>query len=107
MFLYAYPKGYSPVDPKFYGETEIDPGVNGSGLPFVSWRYTGGKAEPSYAAKQANNPNAWYGPGSNHPTVANHLYGDLSIHSISKNIDAAAYYFMITRSGADPAPQKQ
>jgi hypothetical protein len=45
-----------------------------------------------------------YGPTSEHPGITNHLFVDASVHNISTNIDVAAYMFMITREGGDPAP---
>jgi len=45
-----------------------------------------------------------YGPSSNHRDVVNHLMVDASVHSINKNIDVAAYMFLITRESGDPAP---
>jgi len=46
----------------------------------------------------------YYGPSSGHPQVANHLMGDASVKTVSKDVDAAAYMFIITKSGGDPAP---
>ena len=43
-----------------------------------------------------------YGPSSNHTGVVNHGMADGSVQSISEDIDAAAYMFLITRNGADP-----
>ena len=42
-----------------------------------------------------------YGPSSNHPNVVNHLRGDGSARSFTKDFDVAAYMFMITRNGGD------
>jgi len=106
-FIYDFPEGFDPTDPKFYDESEVDPGENGSGQPFIAWKYTGDDPEPLYQGKQSNNPNAWLGPSSVHNGVANHLFGDTSVYSISKEIDAAAYYFMITRNNDDLAPSKR
>ena len=43
-----------------------------------------------------------YGPSSAHAAVVMHAMGDGSVQSLSKDIDAAAYMFLITRSGSDP-----
>ena len=43
-----------------------------------------------------------YGPSSSHPAVANHLFGDGSVQTLSKKIDIAAYFFMITKNNGDP-----
>lgn len=48
-----------------------------------------------------------YGPSSKHGNVTNHLFVDGSVHAIFNNIDVAAYMFMITRDGSDPAPPVQ
>jgi len=42
------------------------------------------------------------GPGSEHPYVVNHLFGDGMVHSVNKEIDAALYFFIITRANGDP-----
>ena len=42
------------------------------------------------------------GPSSGHPIVANHLFADGAVRSISKRVDVAAYMFTITRDGGDP-----
>ena len=44
------------------------------------------------------------GPDSHHSGVINHALADGSVRSISKEIDAAAYMFLITRNAGDPAP---
>ncbi|MGA2035420.1 MAG: H-X9-DG-CTERM domain-containing protein, partial [Thermoguttaceae bacterium] len=53
-------------------------------------------------AKTQDTPD--YGPSSGHPAVVNHLYIDGSVHSLRKDIDVAAYMFVITRNGGDPYP---
>jgi hypothetical protein len=45
-----------------------------------------------------------YGPSSGHPSIVNHLMGDASVHSLNKQMDVAAYTFLITRNGGDPNP---
>lgn len=44
---------------------------------------------------------ATYGPSSGHPEIANHLLCDGSVKTLHKNVDAAAYMFLITRNGND------
>ena len=44
------------------------------------------------------------GPSAGHPTVVNHLFGDGTVKSISKNVDFCMYFFAITKSNGDPAP---
>jgi prepilin-type N-terminal cleavage/methylation domain-containing protein len=41
------------------------------------------------------------GPGSEHPSVVNHLFGDGTVHSVRKEVDAALYFFIITRANGD------
>lgn len=101
-YHYPVPAGFNPQYPQWYEESEIDPGVNGSGQPFAAWIYSGSEKAPSYDGQQANNPDAWLGPSSDHPAAVNHLFADGSSKSISKTVDAAAYYFMITRCNGDP-----
>ena len=43
-----------------------------------------------------------YGPSSMHPAVVVCGLGDGSTNAISKRIDAAAFFFLITKSGGDP-----
>ena len=43
-----------------------------------------------------------YGPSSSHPKTVNHLFIDGSVKGLSKDIDPAAYMFMITRDNGDP-----
>ena len=43
-----------------------------------------------------------YGPSSGHPAVANHLFGDGSVQTLSKKINVSAYFFLITKNGGDP-----
>ena len=51
-----------------------------------------------------NNVRPMFGPSAAHPHVVNHLFADGSVRSIPKDIDAAAYFFLITRAGHDPNP---
>jgi len=43
-----------------------------------------------------------YGPGSEHPGVVNHLFGDGSARPLRNDLDVALYMFMITRAGNEP-----
>jgi prepilin-type N-terminal cleavage/methylation domain-containing protein len=43
-----------------------------------------------------------YGPSSAHKDVVNHLMADGSARSFRRDFDAAAYFFLCTRSGQDP-----
>ena len=69
-----------------------------SWLPtYLRWDYD--KHGP-YISKQYRQ-----GPGSEHPAVVNHLFGDATVHSISKDIDASLYFFIITRANGDPGSE--
>jgi hypothetical protein len=43
-----------------------------------------------------------YGPSSGHPSVVNHLMGDGSVQALNKDLDIAAYFFLITKANGDP-----
>lgn len=45
------------------------------------------------------------GPGSEHPQVVNHLFGDGTVHSVNKEVDAALYFFVITKTNGDPGSE--
>ncbi len=45
-----------------------------------------------------------YGPSSGHPAVVICGMGDASVQALSKQIDAAALFFLITKNGDDPFP---
>ncbi len=92
-------------------------GLNKSERPYVGFDFSpggadyagGGPGSTQYAADdrsmdfgEANPPN--YGPSSAHPAGVNHLFVDGSVQGISKQIDGAAYMFLITRDNADPFP---
>jgi prepilin-type N-terminal cleavage/methylation domain-containing protein len=47
-------------------------------------------------------PSPVYGPSSGHATVVMHAFGDGSVQQIIKDIDPAAYMFLITKAGRDP-----
>ena len=74
---------------KYYEE-----GLTSHFLTYLRWDYDD---DGPYVSKQYRK-----GPGSEHPTVVNHLFGDGTVHSVNKEIDAALYFFIITRSGRDP-----
>jgi prepilin-type N-terminal cleavage/methylation domain-containing protein len=57
--------------------------------------------ETQSAVNPTGRPNL-YGPSSGHPGTASHLFADGSVRSISKDVDFAAYMFLITRNGGDP-----
>ena len=48
-----------------------------------------------------------FGPSSHHRAAVNHLFVDASAHSLSTDVDVAAYMFLITRDGGDPPPAEE
>ena len=55
----------------------------------------------------AQNPRNW-GPSSEHKKLAHHLFGDGGVRSISDEIDAEIYMWLITRRGNENAnPEKE
>jgi len=98
-YLYAYPTGYTGT-------------FNSEGLSTatgVTWLdksqalndYLGLTASQMTSSTVTPIPPK-RGPGSGHPIVANHLFADGAVRSVGKDVDVAAYYFMITRDGGDP-----
>ncbi|MDO5113915.1 MAG: DUF1559 domain-containing protein [Planctomycetia bacterium] len=103
---YAYPEGYDDAPNKFDEESGVEE------------RYT--NLNRDYVVDQLTNPSAMQsdncpcdgsnaddseqkGPGSAHSGVVIHAYVDQSVHNISTEIDPAAYFFLTTRNGGDPA----
>ncbi|MGA2620882.1 MAG: DUF1559 domain-containing protein [Thermoguttaceae bacterium] len=107
--------GPSDYDGQFGPTSAVD--LNKGERPYVGFDFSpggadyagGGPGSTQYAADdrsmgfgEENPPN--YGPSSGHTAVVNHLFVDGSVHAISKQIDGAAYMFLITRNNADPFP---
>ncbi len=83
---YWAPAGYN-------GEYDRDSGT--ADVPtYLCWDYDD---DGPYLSKQYR-----AGPSSEHPAVVNHLFADGTVRSISKEIDASLYFFIITRAGGDP-----
>ena len=78
---------FSPI--KYPGKGDD---VNASPIP-------AGKDVGTYPAGVGRTPA--YGPSSGHPGVVNHLFCDGSVHALRKDIDYAAYFFLITRDNGD------
>lgn len=64
--------------------------------------YVAGSIIPSQIA---SSPKMIIGPDSAHPGVNNHLFADASVHSQSKRVDAALYFFVVTRGNGDPGSE--
>ncbi len=104
--LVGLPPSVSYDIPVAYGGYWAPTGFNGnydeegrtSHLPtYLRWDYD---RDGPYLSKQYRK-----GPGSEHPGVVNHLFGDGTVHSLSKQIDAAMYFFLITRANGDPGSE--
>jgi type II secretory pathway pseudopilin PulG len=105
------PRGASPQPPYDYfappdydGLWGPDSGVAKAGLrTFLTYDFSprgadAGKYEdPGFGQVPPD-----YGPSSMHPTVVNCDFGDGSVQAISKQVDAANLFFLITKSGKDP-----
>ncbi len=82
--------------------------VDGGTAAVMAMRYDDGNS-PSYAGPEIAlnytpyfvyiNPNADWGPSSQHEGGAIHLFGDGSVRFISENIDGSVYRAVTTRSG--------
>ena len=92
-------------------------GMNTNERPYIGYDFTpagadykgGGPASTQYATDdkgmgfgETYTPN--YGPSAGHPGVINHLFVDGSVQALSKQLDGAAYMFLITRNNGDPFP---
>ena len=96
-YNYFSPPGYDGT----YGENS---GVTRAGLrTFLSYDFspTGANAG-KYEDPGFSKPAPVFGPSSAHPGVVNCGMCDGAVLPISKNIDAAAFFFMITKNGDDP-----
>ena len=96
-YPYFPPPGYDNT----WGE---DSGVTRAGVrTFLSYDFspTGAEAGKYEDAGFAKTPPS-YGPSSPHPGVVIAGMGDGSVRALSKRIDAANLFFLITKNGADP-----
>ncbi len=96
-YPYFAPPGYDNT----WGE---DSGVTRAGVrTFLSYDFspTGAEAGKYEDAGFAKTPPS-YGPSSPHPGVVIAGMGDGSVRALSKRIDAANLFFLITKNGADP-----
>ncbi len=66
-------------------------------LTYLSWDY---EDDGPYVSNSYRR-----GPGSHHPQVMNHLFGDGTVHSVNKEINACLYFFVITRAQGDPGSE--
>lgn len=83
--------------PAGYNGNYDDRGGTSQLQTYLRWDY---KNDGPYLSNQYR-----IGPSSEHPKVVNHLFGDGTVHSISKQIDAALYFFIITKANGDPGSE--
>jgi len=104
--LPAPPKGPSYTRATNFGNFWAPTGFNGKYdeeggtfqfLTYLGWDYDVDGVYASGTYKR--------GLGSDHPQVVNHLFGDGTVHSVRKEVDAALYFFIITRAGGDPGSE--
>jgi hypothetical protein len=104
--LPAPPKGPTYTRATAFGNFWAPTGFNGKYdeeggtfqfLTYLGWDYDTDGVYISSTYKR--------GLGSEHPQVVNHLFGDGTVHSVRKEIDAALYFFVITRAGGDPGSE--
>ena len=96
-YNYFAPPGYDNT----FGE---DSGVTKAGLrTFLSYDFspTGADAGKYEDPGFGKTPPA-YGPSSAHPAVVICGLADGAVYALSKRVDAAAFFFMITQNGGDP-----
>jgi len=82
-------------------------------VTYLDWDYEeypyedgGISTEGDYGVSDSFDPSstAFYGPSSDHRGIVCHGFADGSAHAIKEDIDAAAYFFIITRQNGDPFP---
>ena len=82
---------------------------------YLDWKYDeeegdtyyndGGMSEGGMGISQYADTSATiFGPSSHHKNGVCHAFGDGSAHPVRRDIDAAAYFFLITRKNEDPFP---
>ena len=104
---YANPAGYENNINGFWENSTVT-----NNFTYLEWDYDttpyvgpGPNAAPAPkmpASPTHNVTGGKYGPSSDHSGVTNHLMADRSVQSLSNDIDAAAYMFLITRNNGDP-----
>ncbi len=71
---------------------------------YTAFDFQPGKKEAgTYPAGVGRTPA--YGPSSSHAGIVNHLFGDLRVMSIRKDVDYTLYFFWITKNNDEPTPQ--
>ena len=102
-YRYAVPVGFIPG--KFGTDSTVDPQMNST---YLDWEYEQNpyidRVAESNISQFADTSAIFYGPSSSHGSVVNHACADGSVHGLSIDTDAAAYFFLITRNNGDIPP---
>ncbi|HUT10928.1 MAG TPA: DUF1559 domain-containing protein [Thermoguttaceae bacterium] len=101
-----YPSGWTP---NTWGQdSTLDPTAD---MTYLDWDYEqytyddGGVSMGGLSVSDDIDPDdPFYGPSSDHRGIVCHGFADGSAHAIKEDIDAAAYFFIITRQNGDPFP---
>ena len=103
-YSYVAPTGYEPN--KFDDDSAVDKKQNlnrdyktTTGTYMVANCISTGLGNPPSTATPNFGPSSQHGGGD----VVMHAYVDATVHTIGQDIDAAAYFFLTTRAGGDPA----
>ncbi len=100
---YVHPAGYVPPVPGKKYQVPNDRRQTNLNRDYVTSPYPWGEdgfRSSRYSKEPATGPR--FGPGSGHDGVIIHAFVGGAAEPISKNIDAAVYFFLTTRAGADP-----
>jgi competence protein ComGC len=91
---------WAPLDYSGSYYEEAAPGIRAA-RTYLAFDFRPGYTDAgAYPAGVGRTPD--YGPSSNHPNIVNHLFCDGAVRSIRKDMDYAAYFFLITRNNGDP-----
>ncbi len=83
---------------------------------YLDWKYDEEEGEDGYyddggmsdrgmgVSQYADTSAAFFGPSSDHKNGVCHAFADGSVHAVRRDVDAAAYFFLITRQNEDPFP---
>lgn len=104
---YTHPVGYTinrygsdSTIPKENRKTNLNRNYTTNPYP---WSLYGFRSERYSGEYNAETPK--YGPGASHKGVITHAFISISVTMVSRKVDAAAYFFLTTRNGCDPAPE--
>lgn len=103
---YAYPEGYLDAPNKYDEESGVEQRYTNLNRDYVEYPYPCEDFESDLETRGSSsisNDSEQKGPSSAHSGVVIHAYVDQSVHNISTEVDPAAYFFLTTRNGGDPA----